>query len=71
MIEGINFITDEKGHQKGIILDLPVLKKHKIKASEVIEALSGLQQLIDNAEHDSKEAGNWGSAKETLKNLHP
>ena len=70
MIEGINFITDEKGRQKGIILDLPVLKKHNIKASEVIEALSDLQQLIDNAEPDTKKAVNWGSAKESLKNLN-
>ncbi|MEJ7692048.1 hypothetical protein [Daejeonella sp.] len=71
MIEGIKFITDEKGNQKGIILELPALKKHKVKASEVIEALSGLQELIDNAELDTQKASNWDLAKEHLKNLRP
>lgn len=70
MIEGINYITDDKGRQKGIILDLPVLKKNGTKASEVFEALAGLQKLIDNAEVETKKVGNWDSAKENLKNLN-
>lgn len=71
MIHGINFITDEKGTQKGIILDLPVLKKYNIKASQVLDALSGLQELIDSAEIDPRKAADWDLAKENLKNLHP
>ncbi|MES3018370.1 MAG: hypothetical protein V4721_11345 [Bacteroidota bacterium] len=71
MIEGIKFITDEKGRQKGIILELPALKKHKIKATEVFEALAGLQDLIDNAEIDTQKTSNWDLAKENLKNLRP
>lgn len=71
MLEGIKFITDEKGKQKGIILELPVLKENSVKASEVFEALSGLQELIDSAEIETKKASNWDLAKEHLKNLHP
>ncbi len=71
MIEGIKFITDEKGRQKGIILELPALKKHRIKAMEVFEALAGLQDLIDNAEIDTQKTSNWDLAKENLKNLRP
>jgi hypothetical protein len=70
MIEGINFITDEKGRQKGIILDLPALKNNNIKASQVLDALADLQQLIDNAEVDTKKGASWDSAKGNLKNLH-
>jgi len=70
MIEGINFITDEKGNEKGIILDLAAFKKHNVKASEVLTALSGLQGLIDKAGMDTRKAGNWDLAKEQLKKLN-
>ena len=69
MLEGINYITDEKGNEKGIILDLIAFKKHNIKESDVFKALSGLQELIDRAGTDQKKAGNWDLAKEQLKGL--
>lgn len=68
---GINFITDEKGNKTGIILDLLALKKENIKASEVLDSLSGLQELIDQAGSDNKKANTWDLAKEKLKNLKP
>ncbi|MES2874136.1 MAG: hypothetical protein V4708_10470 [Bacteroidota bacterium] len=71
MVEGINFITDEKGNEKGIILDLIAFKKHKIKASDVLNALSGLQDLIDGAGSSDKKSTNWDLAKEQLKGLKP
>jgi len=69
MVEGINYITDEKGNEKGIILDLIAFKKYNIKESDVLKALSGLQELIDRAGIDQKKAGNWDLAKEQLKDL--
>lgn len=69
MVEGINYITDEKGNEKGIILDLIAFKKNNIKESDVLMALSGLQALIDRAGTDQKKAGNWDLAKEQLKDL--
>ena len=54
MINGINYITDESGNNKAIILDLIRFKKDGIKAEVVIEALANLQQLIDNAPIESK-----------------
>jgi len=69
MIDGINIITDEKGNEKGIILDLIAFRKHHVKATDVIQALSGLQELIDNAGIDTRKSSNWDKAKEQLKNL--
>ena len=69
MIEGINFITDEKGKEKAILLDLIAFKKSGIKSDAVLEALSNLQQLIDSAGAETAKANNWDAAKEKLKNL--
>lgn len=69
MIKGINFITDEKGNEKGIILDLVVLKKEDIKAEDVFNALKNLQQLIDDADPGKIRINDWDLAKEKLKNL--
>jgi hypothetical protein len=69
MIKGINFITDEKGTEKGILLDLMVFKKEDIKAEDVFKALTNLQQLINDAEPDKIKLNNWDLAKEKLKNL--
>lgn len=69
MVQGINYITDEKGKETGIILDLISLKKHNVKASEVINALSELQRLIDQAGSGSKKANDWNLAKERLKDI--
>ncbi len=69
MINGINFITDEKGKNKAILLDLVQFRKEGIGESAVFEALSGLQQLIDNAGLENKAANSWEQARENLKKL--
>lgn len=71
MIDGINFITDESGNNKAIILDLVRFKKDGVKDRTVLEALENLQQLIDNAAIEKKSANTWDQAKEKLKNFNP
>ena len=71
MINGINYITDEAGNNKAIILDLIRFKKDGIKEGTVLEALADLQELIDNAPVESKTSGTWDQAKEKLKNFKP
>ena len=71
MIDGINFITDESGNNKAIILDLVRFKKDGVKDKTVLEALVNLQQLIDNAVVEQKSANTWEQAKEKLKNFNP
>lgn len=69
MVNGINYITDEKGNKTGIILDLIAFRKHKVKAVDVIIALSELQELIDNT-IDKGNSKNWDLAKKQLKGLN-
>lgn len=69
MINGINFITDEKGNNKAILLDLVQFRKEGIGEPAVFEALSGLQQLIDNAGLENKAENSWEQARENLKKL--
>ena len=71
MIEGINFITDEMGNNKAIILDLIRFKKDGVKDVVIFEALKNLQQLIDNASSEKKSSNTWEQAKEKLKNFTP
>lgn len=71
MIDGINFITDESGNNKAIILDLVRFKKDGVKDQTVLEALVNLQQYIDNAVVEKKSANTWDKAKEKLKNFNP
>lgn len=71
MVNGINFITDEKGNNNAILLDLLVFKKEGIKADAIMDALADLQQLIDEAGVKNKSANSWDLAKEKLKNLKP
>lgn len=71
MIEGINFITDELGNNKAIILDLIRFKKDGVQDKAVFEALVNLQQLIDNAAIEKKSGNTWDQAKEKLKKLNP
>ena len=71
MIDGINFITDESGNNKAIILDLVRFKKDGVKVKTVLEALGNLQQLIDDAAIEKKSANTWDQAKEKLKNFNP
>ena len=71
MLDGINFITDESGNNKAIILDLIRFKKDGVKDKAVFEALDNLQHLIDNAAIEKKSANTWDQAKEKLKNFNP
>ncbi len=71
MVQGINYITDEKGNETGIILDLVSFNKNNVKASAVINALSELQRLIDQAGSVNKKSSNWDLAKEKLKEIMP
>ena len=69
MVNGINFITDEKGRENAILLDLVAFKREGVKAEAVLAALSDLQKLIDSAGADTKKPNNWDLAKEKLKNI--
>lgn len=71
MIDGINFITDESGNNKAIILDLVRFKKDGIDEKAVLEALVNLQQYIDTASSENKPANTWDQAKAKLKNFNP
>ena len=71
MIDGINFITDENGKRKAILLDLIQFKKDGISAESIIDSLSDLQQMINEAGLEKKTPNTWEMAKEKLKNLKP
>ncbi len=71
MINGINFITDDKGNKKAILLDLILFKKEGINADVILKELACLQQLIDEASVENKSINTWDQAKEKLKNLKP
>lgn len=71
MLNGINFITDDNGAKKAILLDLIQFKKDGTSAEAIIEALSELQILINDAGAEKKVVNTWELAKEKLKNLKP
>ena len=71
MIDGINFITDENGKRKAILLDLIQFKKDGISAESIIDSLSELQQMINEAGLEKKAPNTWEMAKEKLKNFNP
>lgn len=71
MVKGINFITDDKGNKKAILLDLILFKKEGINADVILKELECLQQLIDKASLENKSINTWDQAKEKLKNLKP
>ena len=69
-MEGINIITDEKGNNKALILDLILFKKNNIKAEKILEELKDLQKWIDETEELKKSANNtWEAAKSRLNQL--
>lgn len=70
MINGINYITDEQGRNKAILLDLIQFKKEGATAESIFEALSELQSLIDAAGVETKTGNTWEMAKEKLKGLN-
>lgn len=71
MLDGINFITDESGNNKAIILDLVRFKMDGVKDKMVFAALNDLQKHIDNAILENKSGNTWDQAKEKLKNFNP
>jgi hypothetical protein len=71
MIDGINFITDESGNTKAILLDLIQFKKDNVSAASILNALSDLQQMINDAGVEKKAPNTWEIAKEKLKGLKP
>lgn len=70
MTEGISIITDDKGNNKALIIDLLYLKKANIKAEEVLKGLSNLQELIDNTPVKPQQ-NTWDAAKEKLNKIKP
>jgi len=71
MIDGINFITDENGKRKAILLDLIQFKKDGISAESIIDSLSDLQQMINEAGLEKKAPNTWEMAKEKLQDFNP
>ena len=69
MIDGINFITDERGKTKAILLDLKQFKKDNVSATSILNSLSDLQQLINDAGVEKEAPNTWELAKEKLKGL--
>ncbi len=69
MIDGINFITDERGNTKAILLDLKQFKKDNVSATSILNSLSDLQQLINDAGVEKEAPNTWELAKEKLKGL--
>ncbi len=70
MTEGISIITDDKGNNKALIIDLLYLKKANIKAEEVLKGLSNLQELIDSTP-EKYQQNTWDAAKEKLNKIKP
>ncbi len=69
-MNGIKYVSNEKGEINAIILDVSQFKIDGIAASEVLEALNGLQQIIDSATvKNKKEATLWDEAKKNLEKL--
>jgi hypothetical protein len=69
MINGINFITDENGAKKAILLDLIQFKKDGASAERIFEALAELQAMINEAGVEKTTPNTWEMAKEKLKDL--
>lgn len=69
MIDGINFITDESGNIKSILLDLKQFKKDKVSAASILNSLSDLQQMINDAGVEKEALNTWEMAKQKLKGL--
>jgi len=69
MIDGINFITDESGNTKAILLDLKQFKKDNVSAMSILNSLADLQQMINDAGVEKEAPNTWEIAKEKLKGL--
>ncbi len=68
-MNGINYVTNEQGNVKALLLDLVKFKNDGTKAEEILKALNNLQQLINEAGVEEKAIKSWNSEKEKLKNL--
>ncbi len=69
MVNGINFITDDRGNTKAILLDLKQFKKDNVSAASILNSLSDLQQMINDADVEKEVPNTWEIAKEKLKGL--
>jgi len=69
MMYGLNYVSDEAGNIKAVLIDLVQMKEAGITAAQAIGALNDLQMLIDQAVVPAKKTGNWDQARERLKNL--
>ena len=69
MIDGINLITDERGNTKAVLLDLKQFKKDNVSATSILNSLSDLQQMINDAGVEKEAPNTWELAKEKLKGL--
>jgi len=66
-MNGIKYVTNEKAEIKAIILDIEQFKKDGVSAAEVLQQLTGLQQIISNAPlSNKKENTTWDAAKKAL-----
>jgi hypothetical protein len=68
-MNGLNYVSDEAGNIKAVLIDLIRIKESGIASDQVLEALGNLQLLIDQAVVPAKSGSNWDQAKEKLKNL--
>lgn len=68
-MNGLNYVSDDAGNIKAVLIDLIEIKASGITADEILEKLNDLQKLIDQAVLPAKSGNNWNQAKEKLRNL--
>ncbi len=68
-MNGLNYVSDDAGNIKAVLIDLIEIKASGITADQILEKLNDLQKLIDQAVLPAKSGNNWNQAKEKLRNL--
>lgn len=68
-MNGLNYVSDDAGNIKAVLIDLIEIKASGITADQILEKLNDLQKLIDQAVLPAKSGNNWNQEKEKLKNL--
>lgn len=68
-MNGLNYVSDDAGNIKAVLIDLIEIKASGITANQILEKLNDLQKLIDQAVLPAKSGNNWNQAKEKLRNL--
>lgn len=69
MMNGLNYVSDDAGNIKAVLIDLIQIKASGIPADQILEQLNDLQSLIDQAVLPAKAGNNWNQVKEKLRNL--